>query len=195
MKKRKYKKSLRAEQQAETRERIVEATMQLHEELGPAHASIKAIAEKAGVQRLTVYRHFPDDVSLFQACTSHWLALHPPPDKADWQDIEDTATRTHHALLAFFRYFRQTEQMWTVSYRDVDAVEAIQEPMAQFQAYLDQVRDDLLKQWPLQGENKKQLRLTLGHALHFPTWQSLKNKSLSDVKIADLVLRWIGGIV
>lgn len=78
METRKYTQTRRAEQQDETRERIVVAAVRLHEALGPANTSIKAIAEAAGVQRLTVYRHFPDDASLFQACTAHYLGQHSP---------------------------------------------------------------------------------------------------------------------
>ena len=72
--------------QEETRRRIVEAAAGLHENVGPRDTTISAIAEKAGVQRLTVYRHFPDETELFKACTAHWLALNPPPDPASWAD-------------------------------------------------------------------------------------------------------------
>ena len=195
MKKRKYTKTRRAEQQDETRNRIVEALVALHEEVGPAQTSIKAIAEKAGVQRLTVYRHFPDDASLFQACTSHYLELHPPPDIADWAEVENAHERSHSVLLAFYKYYRQTEKMWNTAYRDVDQVEALQGPMNQFEAYIDQVNDDLLKTWSKTHNIKKQLQLTLRHALRFSTWQSLKNAKLKDEKIAELVGTWLRCIV
>ena len=191
MKKRKYTKTRRAEQQDQTRERIVEATVKLHQELGPANTSIKAIAEEAGVQRLTVYRHFPDDASLFQACTSHWLELNPPPNMAAWAQIDDASECSRAALLAFYRYYRQTEKMWTGAYRDVDKLEALQGAMGQFEAYLDQVRDDLLARWNVKANIKKPLAITLRHCLCFSTWASLKKENLSDKKIADLVLAWI----
>jgi AcrR family transcriptional regulator len=191
MKKRKYNKTLRAEQQDETRERIVEATVALHEELGPANTSIKAIAERAGVQRLTVYRHFPDDISLFGACTSHWFELNPPPDMAKWAQVNDPGERSHTALLAFYRYYRRTEKMWRGAYRDVDGIEALQAPMGQFEAYLDQVRDDLLARWDVGRDDKKPLAITLRHCLRFSTWVSLKSQHLSDKKIAELVMGWV----
>src|ERR671919_2710297 len=84
---RKYEKKRRAEQEAETRQRIVEAMVALHREVGPARTTISAIAERAGVERLTVYRHFPDERSLFEACTGHWRASHPPPDPGPWTQI------------------------------------------------------------------------------------------------------------
>jgi AcrR family transcriptional regulator len=195
MKKRKYTKTRRAEQQDETRERIVEATVILHEELGPANTSIKAIAEKAGVQRLTVYRHFPDDASLFKACTSHYLGLHPPPNMAEWAEIDNASERSRTALLAFYRYYRRTEKMWSVAYRDVEKVEALQEPMSEFEAYLDLVSDDMVKTWNKTHITKKQLLITLRHGLRFSTWQSLKNTKLNDEKIAELVHAWLAGIV
>lgn len=194
MKKRKYNKSLRAEQQGETRERIIEALMELHEELGPANTSIKAIAEKAGVQRLTVYRHFPDEMSMFQACTSQWFELHPPPSIGEWAELENASERSVTALLAFYRYYRRTEKMWNVSYRDLDKVEALRGPMSQFEAYLDQVCDDLVKAWKQTRNTKKLLQVTLRHALRFSTWQSLKNAKLKDENIMELVITWLEGI-
>jgi AcrR family transcriptional regulator len=191
MKKRKYRKTLRAEQQDQTRERIVKATAALHESLGPANTSIKAIAEKAGVQRLTVYRHFPDETALFQACTSHYLGEHPPPNMADWASILDAGERSRTALLAFYRYYRSTEKMWGAAYRDYDKVKAMQAPMDQFHVYLDQVRDDLVASWNVKQADKKMLALTLRHCLRFSTWAALKDENLSDKKITDLVMTWI----
>ena len=169
--------------------------MKLHEALGPAQTSIKAIAEEAGVQRLTVYRHFPDDESLFEACTSHYLGLHPPPDLVTWAAIQDASERSRAALIAFYHYYGQTKQMWTVAYRDVDALEALQKPMSQFEAYLDLVTDDLVKPWNQTHNRKKQLQLTLRHALRFSTWLSMKKAQIKDDKIAELVQSWLAGIV
>lgn len=188
---RKYKKTKRAEQQEQTRERIVEATVALHEELGPANTSIKAIAERAGVQRLTVYRYFPDDLSIFQACTSHWLSFNPPPDAADWQDMANAKEKTATALLAFFKYYRGTETMWTGAYRDVEDIAALREVLQGFEGYIDQVRDSLLAPWKLKGKSKQQLSITLRHCLRFTSWQSLKREKLNDKQIVDLVLGWI----
>ena len=93
MAKRPYKQDKRAKQTGETRQRIVEAVVELHRTVGPANTSISAIADLAGVQRLTVYRHFEDDAAIFRACTSHYLALNPPPDPVAWQNIADAAER------------------------------------------------------------------------------------------------------
>ena len=191
MRKRKYQQKRRAEQSRETRQQIVEAMMELHEKLGPAQTSIKAIAEHAGVQRLTVYRHFPDEVSMFKACTSHWLELNPPPAMADWEQVEEPMQQVARALLAFYRYYRGTERMWQVTYRDLDEVEALQAPIAAFEAYIDTVRDGLVARMKVNAKDKKILSLTLRHVLRFTTWQSLKNESLSDKKIMALVTSWL----
>src|SRR5215831_10893429 len=96
--KRPYRMKRRAELEEQTRTRITESAVALHEELGPARTSISAIAERAGVRRSTVYRHFPDDDSLFAACSSHWRAANPPPDLGAWAAIADPAERTRTAL-------------------------------------------------------------------------------------------------
>jgi len=191
MKTRKYTKTRRAEQQEQTRARIVNATVALHEQLGPANTSIKAIAEKAGVQRLTVYRHFPDEESLFLACSTHWLTLNPPPDVAAWEKIGQADVRSFKVLLAFYQYYRNTEKLWAKVYRDIEQVPAVRKVMVGFETYLDTVRDGLLAPWKLKGKRKRQMSITLRHALQFSTWQSLERENLKDKQIADLVMGWI----
>lgn len=191
MKRRKYTQSRRADKQQQTRLKIVEAAMALHEEVGPSETTVKALAERAGVQRLTVYRHFPDDASLLQACSTQWFALHPPPDLSDWESLDDAVARSHAALLAMYRYYRGTERMWQRAYRDVERVDALQGPMDRFEGHLDQVRDDLLAAWKAKAKDRSRLSLTLRHALRFSTWRSLKNEGLSDKRIADLVISWL----
>ena len=191
MEKRKYTQTRRAAQQDETRARIVEAAVKLHEALGPAQTSIKAIADAAGVQRLTVYRHFPDDASLFEACTTHYLELHPPPQATAWADIEDPGERSHAALLAFYRYYRATERMWRVAYRDLDQVAALRAPMERFERHIDQVAADLAQGWHATRAAAKPLKATLRHALRFATWQSLTTAGLKDPQAAALVRSWL----
>src|SRR5580765_4626015 len=96
--KRPYRMQRRAELDELTRRRITESTVALHEEIGPARTSISAIADRAGVRRSTVYRHFPDEDKLFAACSSHWRAANPAPDPGEWVAIEDPAERTERAL-------------------------------------------------------------------------------------------------
>jgi AcrR family transcriptional regulator len=194
MKKRKYKQKARAEQAQETRQLIVEAAAMLHEELGPAQTTIKAIAEQAGVQRLTVYRHFPDESSLFKACSTHWFGLHPPPAVSGSEDAGDPINQTSKTLRDFYHYYRKTERMWQSLYRDIDEVEALRGPMSKFESYIDAVRDELLSAWKVKAKDKKQLSLTLRHCLRYSTWYSLKNDKLSDKQMVDLVTNWLATV-
>jgi AcrR family transcriptional regulator len=191
MKARTYTLRARALRQEATRRRIVEATVALHEEVGPKDTTISAIAEKAGVQRLTVYRHFPDEEALFEACSSHYLRGNPPPPPEEWGGEPEQPERTCVALRALYRYYRRTARMWTSVYRDLKDVPALQPKMDEFQAYLDAVRDDLLTAWSPPRERRRLLRAALGHAVRFSTWQSLKEEGLSDASMVELMAAWV----
>src|ERR687890_591130 len=102
-----YRMTRRAELEEQTRRRITESTVALHEELGPARTSISAVAQRAGVRRSTVYRHFPDEETLFAACSSHWRADNPPPDPSEWAAIEDPAERTETALRELYAFYER----------------------------------------------------------------------------------------
>src|ERR671916_2681939 len=110
---RKYDMKRRAERQEETRRRIVEATVELHQTVGMARTTISAIAEKAGVQRLTVYRHFPDERGLFSACTGLYMGANPPPDPASWTQVADPQERLRVALAEVYAYHRPTEPIFS----------------------------------------------------------------------------------
>lgn len=191
--KRPYRMSARAQAQAETRQRIVEAAMHLHEQIGPRATTISAIAERAGVQRLTVYRHFPDETAVFQACSSLWLNLNPLPDPADWSRIAAPEARAEAALNAFYRYYSGTRRMWTAAYRDVAETPALQEPMAEVAAYLDSVADGLAAAYDPKPPRGAPLDATLRHALAFSTWAELEGQGLSDADKTALALGWISG--
>src|SRR5512143_2944523 len=111
MKARRYELKQRAERQAVTRQRIVEAIVALHREVGPARTSISAIAERAGVERLTVYRHFADEAAMLQACSAHFHAEIARPDPATWSSVTDPAKRLRAVLLAYYDYYRRGEDM------------------------------------------------------------------------------------
>src|SRR4051794_24971847 len=132
-----YRKKRRAEQQAETRQRIVEAMVDLHREVGPARTTISAIAERAGVERLTVYRHFPDERSMFEACTSHYATQEPGPDPSTWADIDDPSERLRAALLAFYDYYRRAEDVLTHAARDVPQLPALAAVLSPWQEFVE----------------------------------------------------------
>ena len=134
--KRTYRKTRRADLEEQTRLRITESTVALHEELGPARTSISAVAERAGVRRSTVYRHFPDDEALFAACSAHYRAANPPPDPGEWAAIEDPVERTATALRELYAFYGRTEAMYTSLLRDEPLVPIIQRRLGDFYGYL-----------------------------------------------------------
>jgi AcrR family transcriptional regulator len=188
MKKRKYQQNQRALQQQETRERIVDAAVALHEEIGPVATTISALADRAGVQRLTVYRHFPSDEALFGACSSKWFGQHPPPDTSAIASGEPRQ-RTRDVLLALYRYYEGTQKMWMSVYRDAARAPAVADALGGFEQYLASVQTQLLADWS--PRRAKPLRVTLAHALRFSTWQSLTRQGLGSPAIADLVSSWV----
>src|SRR4029079_10451309 len=107
---RKYTKRRRAESEQETRLRITEAAVALHGSVGPARTTISAIGDKAGGQRATVYRHFPDEETLFAACSGHYAALNPPPDLTAWTE-KDPGERMRRALTEMYDWYGRTEPM------------------------------------------------------------------------------------
>jgi len=193
MKKRRYRLKRRAESREATRARIVAATMALHEEFGPKNTTISAVAERAGVQRLTVYRHFPDEAALFRACTSQWLANNPPPDPARWQAAAGSE-RVREGLVALYSYYRRTERMWVAAHRDEAEVRALRQPMRRFHDYLTELADDLCAGLGTGSAGRDKVALTLRHAVRFDTWRSLASQGASDVAAADLVLGWLSAL-
>lgn len=196
MDKRKYTLRKRAAQQDETRQRIVEATMALHEEVGPRMTTISAIAERAGVQRLTVYRHFGDEAALFQACTACWLERHPPPAPPPATVAADAAAAeaaTRDGLSALYRYYAGTRRMWELSYRDVELVPALQGPMQGVADHLAAYRDALAAAWapgPAGIAGAPALRATLALAVRFASWRALADEGLDDDAMAALAALW-----
>jgi AcrR family transcriptional regulator len=190
--KRPYRMTRRAELEEQTRQRITESAVALHEQLGPAHTSISAIAEHAGVRRSTVYRHFPDDEALFDACSSHWAALHPPPDPQTWSSIADPAERTRTALREVYGYYADTEHMNVSLLRDELLVPAVERRLRDFHLYVRSVQDDLATGRRLRGRREQYVRAALGHALAFPTWRSLtREQGLGNSEAVELMSRLV----
>jgi AcrR family transcriptional regulator len=186
---RRYQQKRRAEQQAETRQRIVEAMVALHREVGPARTTISAIAERAGVERLTVYRHFPDERSMFQACTAHYATEVPGPDPAAWTDIAEPAERLRAALLAFYDYYRRAEDVLTHAVRDVPQLPALAAVLSPWGEFVADVREGLVKGWEPAGPARARLAAAVGHALRFETWRSLaRAERLEDGEATDLMV-------
>lgn len=189
MGRRQYRQSKRAEQAEKTRQRIVDAAVALHEELGPANTTISAIAERAGVQRLTVYRHFPDDKAIFVACTTHYMSLNPPPQIAEWAQVDDAVERAKAALSKLYPYYRRTSGMLHKAYRDIELTPALREPFDAMQTWLDGVCADLLSGW--KGRRRKDVEAVIRHVTAFSAWESLTSTGLSDQRAIETVEKWL----
>ena len=191
-----YQLKRRAQQQDETRQRIVEAAVDLHQTIGLARTSITAVAQQAGVERLTVYRHFPDEQALFTACSSHYIAANPLPEPSDWMQIADPETRLREALTEIYAYYQRTERMQIHLVRDVPDLPAMQLIMEPFLAYWRQVRDGLAQGWGTQGRLHERLRAVLAHALDFQTWYAfVREQSLSEDEVVALMVQFVRCIV
>lgn len=183
-----YRKKKRAELEAETRRRITESAVELHGTVGPAHTSMSAVAERAGVRRSTLYRHFADEAALFEACSSHWAAQNPPPDPTAWSAIEDPGERLRTALDQLYGYWRRTEPMIANLLRDEATNEHVRRHFGAFHAYLDAVRDLLVRGRRERGQARVRVRAAIGHALDFATWRSLvREQGLGNSQAAELM--------
>ncbi len=188
--KRRYEKKRRAELEAETRRRITETAVELHGTIGPARTSISAIAERAGVRRSTVYRHFPDEAALFDACSSHWEAANPVPDMTPWGSIEDPDVRLRTALDELYAYYRRTEAMMDNLHRDELTVPLVAERFAGYHGYVAAVRDLMMHGRSGRGRRRDEARAAIGHALAYTTWKSLaREQGLDDSHAAELMCR------
>lgn len=192
---RKYELKKRADSQTATRARIVEATVELHDTVGPAQTTISAIAQRAGVQRLTVYRHFPDERTLFEACAGHWAAQNPLPDPSEWATLNDPEERLQTALLEIYAFFRRTEGMTGNLLRDLPDSPVLQEVATPFIQYWETVGEVLNRGWNARGLKRKLLRAIIGHAVEFETWHSLTHRQqLDDITAARTMVTLAGAI-
>jgi AcrR family transcriptional regulator len=175
-----YRKRRRAENEAQTHQRITEAAVKLHGTVGPARTTIKDVAAEAGVQRATVYRHFPDLGSLFAACSAHWAGLNPPPDPEAWE-----RKPLKEALSELYAWYEWGEPMLVNVRRDLPLVPAMAAPRAVFDARFVALHAALMSGLP----RRKRVAAAVGHALQFETWRSLtREQGLSNKDAADLMV-------
>ena len=180
---RRYEKKARATQEQETRQRILEAALALHGSLGPSRTTISAIAERAGVRRATVYRHFPDERALFLGCSGLSRERHPAPDPALWATIADPAERLEAALEAIYGWYEGMEPLLTAVLRDIDTMPIIAELQGGRLAYLAAVEDGLATGWGARGRAATRLRAAIGLSLDFHSWRTLHQRGLGRADV------------
>ncbi len=194
--KRKYELRERARRQDETRRRIAAATAELHEEVGPARTTVAEIARRAGVQRLTVYKNFPEEYELFAACQRHFLAENPPPDPSSALAIADPGERLDAVLHRLYRWYRRTEPMSTNVRRDREIVPALDSLMAHTtDARAAQLADALAAGFVEGGRPPREVRAVVALALDFWTWRRLAREGLSDAAAARLMVKAVRAAV
>lgn len=183
---RSYTKVRRAEAEEATRGRIVAALVELHEEIGMSKTTVSAVAERAGVERLTVYRHFPDETAMLRACTAHWAALNPPPPFSP--GAGEPAAVCRRSILRLYEWYRKNAAMFKQIHADAGRIPLISELMAPFETYLDDMTAGLDGRWPKRSSKRI---ATIRHALEFTTWRSLERIAGSDRRAAALAAGWL----
>jgi AcrR family transcriptional regulator len=173
-----------------TRQRITDAAVELHTSIGPSEASMSAVADRAGVTRVTLYRHFPSMDELFTACMTHWRALHPPPDVERWRAIPGFERRLRTALDELYRWYARNGNDLYPIYRDASFTPESNQ-LARRQTNERQA-DAILGDFAVIGADGKRIRAAIGHAVRFWTWHSLAMEhGLSTREAAALAAEFV----
>ena len=171
--KRKYELKKRADDVAATHLRITEAAIDLHGTVGPSRTTMSAVAERAGVGRRTLYRHFPTEAELFAACSTHYFDVNPWPELDPWRAVTDPRERLERALDELYAYYERNEPMLANVLRDAELVDTARAAVAPLRAYIEEAAGVLVT-----GPGKL-VGGALRHALAFSTWQSLSANGIA----------------
>jgi AcrR family transcriptional regulator len=183
---RSYTLKQRGEDRDRTRQKIVEAAIDLRQKKGLKATSMADIAERAGVARVTVYRHFPDEAALAGACSGQYMSRHPLPNLKLWRSIKDPTARLQLGLSETYAYHRETEAMMASVLKDARDFPL----MAPYHAHWGLAANILVAPWHLRGHRKRLLHAGIAHALAFETWCDLtREQGLTDKHAVDLMLR------
>ena len=170
----------------------MDAAIQLHTSVGPAETTISAIAERAGVERLTVYRHFPHEDDLFRACVTHGWDRFPPPDHGAWAQIADPEQRLRTALTELYGYYGGVGDGLTLIVQDFARVPTLAALNAPHLAKWDEMRDVLARGWNRRGARRQALLAAIAHSLDLSTWASLvRRQGLPDADAVELLMCFV----
>jgi AcrR family transcriptional regulator len=148
---------------------------------------MSAVARRAGVERRTLYRHFPSEADLFAACSTHYFTANPWPDLDDWRAIRDPRQRLERALEDVYAYYERTEPMFSNVLRDAELVDFARDAVAPLDAYLAEAAELLTSGRPARGRRRQLLAGALQHALAFSTWHSLATNGIGRSDAVELV--------
>jgi AcrR family transcriptional regulator len=184
-----YQLKRRAERQDETRQRIVDATIELHQSIGAAETTISEIAKRAGVGRVTVYRHFPDEETLFDACSGHYFSQHPFPDLARWRQVSDRLERLRTGLGESYAWHEENAAMIGMALAEARDLPI----MAPYHAYWDDAAETLAAAWRARGRRRATLKAAIALALSFDTYRTLtREQQLSSAQAIELMTQLVG---
>ncbi len=188
MKERHGRTGARDRQREHTRRRIVEAAVELHSTIGPSRTSFSAVARQAGVTRPTLYAYFPDETSLFMACSAHGLEVDPPPDPQRWADAADPLQRLRLALTDLYAYYRRNAGRISNIERDAPFMKMPDFAGRTIQSDRSILAERLSSQFPVTGRTGRLVHAAVRHALEFGTWRTLTQPNdLSDEDACDLM--------
>jgi AcrR family transcriptional regulator len=179
-----YRLKRRAERQGQTRQRIVEAAVSLHTTVGPAQTTVSAIAEQAGVQRHTFYRHFPDERSLLLACSGMWYERHPLPDPGALSDIADAEARLRAGLQGLYAYYEANAEEMIPIVRDAQVHPLTREMLEQNTApAFGALVGILAAPFAARGARRRRVETALRVFLNFTTWQGLRGTDAVEIAV------------
>lgn len=183
---RRYELKRRAERQDETRQRIVDATIELHKTIGAGQTTVSEIAKRAGVGRVTVYRHFPDEEALFYACSGHYFSQHPFPDIEQWREIAEPHDRLRTALRETYAWHEENRQMIAMALGEARELPI----MAPYHDFWDEAAEVLTAAWRVRGRRRSTLKAAIALALSFDTHRTLtREQDLTESQSIELMVR------
>ena len=185
----------RARTADQTRRRIIEAAIALYIARGPADTTISAVAAHGRVQRLTVYRHFPDELLLVEACWAYWSNLHPLPSAIRWEEMTDPRQRLRAALDALYLYYDAAGTLLERLLLDRERMPVLVDVMQPFNVWLADLREQLLGGWDVHGRPRQWIVALVDHAVRLTTWASLsRDGTLQPGDAPRLICRAIADI-
>ena len=188
----KYHLKWRAERQEETRRRITGAAVELHESVGVTQATISAIAERAGVERRTVYYPFPNERALLNACMGHHWASNPRPDPGPWEEIADPEARLRKALGEVYAFYGRHERLLANFAADAHVNPTVREVAEPYFRPWERMRDILAAAWKVDDEQRYVLGAALDLALEFQTWRTLvRQGGIGDEQAVELMVMMV----
>lgn len=186
-----YTKTKRANKEQQTHRRIIDAALVLYGSVGPAATTISAVATKASVQRLTVYRHFPKETDLMAGALKAWFDSRPMPDPTEWRDGVDPQDWPIAILSMLYNYYSETSNVWARLQADRAKHDDLEKLMQPANARLAVIQDDILRHLPTGRRDNVLCRAVVAHSVQFSTWKSLTDSALDTVEVAALMEDWV----